>query len=190
MKTVTCIIVCFSAILFGQISLSSSPPPDPIQAYASPFGSFLVRVEPQDKQNGVFSTYLIRVLRYNSGAKRYGTHRKFLIESRHMPAKVLITEDGDTIVTINETASETKVHPAIMVYDGKGKLLKTGLLEDFLSKSEVENTEPGHLAVHLTSWAIDVKLFGDGIFIIREGGPKTSRHLRLPDLKVSEASSR
>jgi hypothetical protein len=122
----------------GQFSV-----PAQLEVIPSLDGSALLRVEP-----GAWSSLTpelnrhakATVLKRNPETGDYLVSSKFDFRNWEYPAKALVADDAEFIVTVDEWGSEIGVGPnVIVVYDSKGTVLKSWALEDIFSAEEIQH---------------------------------------------------
>jgi len=135
--TITLVLLISQAKLYGDSFLPSSP-----EAFTSPNGSYIVRIEASQKVKNAkflweFTTF--RVFKYNKDSSLYVFVGKFDVKGH--PLEVLINDAGSHIVTVDQKYAGRGYGQIAALYTLQGKQLKEWSLKNLFKVDSVFDEE-------------------------------------------------
>ena len=130
-----------------------------------------------DDQGKNWSKVLFIVYQLNHASQGYRELRRFNVEGR--PNELLINDRGDRIVTLDQYFGIGQGPRVVVVYDGKGKELKTWALKDFYDKKKIKDLTETTASVLWrgdAGWTSDQK----GVWL-SEPAPLSGKNVDLDD---------
>lgn len=125
------------------------------KTYASERGTYRLTVYPAARSRILASTRAEAVLEKLDG-KSYVEYWRRSLDNKVAPVDVLVSEHEGRFVTFDNWSAMGHGDNAVVVYDGRGEVVRKLALTDFLSKATFENLPSSVSSIH---WRKNVQLW-------------------------------